>query len=169
MILAIIINMVVVGLWHGANWTFAVFGLYHGLLFVPLILSGAFMKKAKLKTNRFGLPVLKDLGRMLLTFMLVTVGLIIVRAESIGQAWEYVRGMLQFGASYRSFTLPEMWLANLFIVIMLIVEWLQREKEHGLDISHFKPLVRWFIVVLLIEIVLLFMAVNPTQYIYFQF
>ena len=169
MILAIIINMVVVGLWHGANWTFAVFGLYHGLLFVPLILSGAFMKKVKLKTNRLGLPVLKDFGRMLLTFMLVTVGLIIFRAESIGQAWEYVRGMLQFGASYRFFTLPEMWLANLFIVIMLIVEWLQREKEHGLDISHFKPLTRWFIVVLLIEIVLLFMAVNPTQYIYVQF
>ena len=171
-ILAIIINMVVVGLWHGANWTFAVFGLYHGLLFVPLILSGAFMKKAKLKTNRLGLPVLKDFGRMLLTFMLVVVGLIIFRAESIGQAWEYVCGILQFGtfwASYRFFTLPEMWLANLFIVIMLIVEWLQREEEHGLEISHFKPLTRWFIVVLLIEIVLFFMVVEPTQYIYFQF
>ena len=44
-ILAIIINMMVVGLWHGANWKYILFGLYHGLLFVPLILSGAFMKK----------------------------------------------------------------------------------------------------------------------------
>ena len=48
-IFAIIINMVVVGIWHGPNWTFAVFGLYHGLLFVPLILSGSFFKKKKQK------------------------------------------------------------------------------------------------------------------------
>ena len=48
------------------------------------------MKKTQLKTNRLGLPVLKDLGRMLLTFALVVFGGIIFRAENIGEAWEYM-------------------------------------------------------------------------------
>ena len=172
MILAIIINMVVVGLWHGANWTFVVFGLYHGLLFVPLVLSGAFMKKDQLRTNKIGLPVLKDFGRMLLTFALVVFGVIIFRAENIGQAWEYFRGLLQsdtLWASYRFFKRPSLWPTNLFIVIMLVVEWLQRGKEHGLEISHFKTLTRYVIVIILIEIIVFFMPNTPSQFIYFQF
>ena len=172
MLLAIIINMVVVGLWHGANWTFVVFGLYHGLLFVPLVLSGAFMKKDQLRTNKIGLPVLKDFGRMLLTFALVVFGVIIFRAENIGQAWEYFRGLLQsdtLWASYRFFKRPSLWPTNLFIVIMLVVEWLQRGKEHGLEISHFKTLTRYVIVIILIEIIVFFMPNTPSQFIYFQF
>src|SRR5690554_5687216 len=53
LISAVIINMIIIGIWHGANWTFAVFGLYHGLLFVPLILSGSFGKRKKLKANNY--------------------------------------------------------------------------------------------------------------------
>lgn len=173
-ILAIIINMVLVGLWHGANWTFAVFGLYHGLLFVPLILSGAFMKKAKLKTNKLGLPVLKDFGRMSLTFLLVTIGLIIFRAGSIGMAWEYMLGMMQFGtlkASYRFFFLSETWPMNLFIVIMLVVEWLQRGKEHGLefDMNRNKAWLRWICYLVLAMMVYSFEPDGIGTFIYFQF
>ena len=136
MILAILINMVVVGLWHEANWTFVVFGLYHGLLFVPLILSGAFMKKDLLRTNKIGLPVLKDFGRMLLTFALVVCGCIIIRSESIEDAWNYFLGMMQLGtirATYRFFTWPRTSPSNIFILIMLVIEWLQRDKQHGLE------------------------------------
>ncbi len=173
-ILAIIINMLVVGLWHEANLTYVVFGLYHGLLFVPLVLSGAFMKKDQLKTNRIGLPNLKDFGRMLLTFGLVLIGRIIARSDSVGMAWEYFCGMMQFGtlrSSYRFFVQPDFWPANLFIVVMLVVEWLQRSKEHGLEfLSNIKLLlVRCVIVVLIIEFILIFKASAPSQFIYFQF
>lgn len=41
-ILSIIINFILVGLWHGSNWTFVIFGLLHGLYFIPLILNGSF-------------------------------------------------------------------------------------------------------------------------------
>ena len=171
-ILAIIINMVIVGLWHGANWTFAVFGLYHGLLYVPLILSGAFMKKAKLKTNNLGLPVLKDFVRMLLTFVLVTIGLIMFRSSGMPSMLGYFKGLLQFGTFWafnRFFVLPEMWPSNLFIIIMLVVEWLQREKEHGLEITHIKPWARYAIVTLLIESILFLKPTALNQFIYFQF
>ena len=170
-ILAIIINMVVVGLWHGANWTFAVFGLYHGLLFVPLILSGAFMKKAKLKTNKFGLPVLKDFGRMLLTFMLVTVGLVIFRAESIGQAWEYLCGI--FGNSL--FSIP--WLKDqiyyipqsLFIFIMLITEWVQRKEQHGLVLNAIHSKWLRYIIYAFLLLMMIWVGGQAETYIYFQF
>jgi len=175
MILAIIINMVLVGLWHGANWTFAMFGLYHGLLFVPLILSGAFMKKAKLRTNKFGLPVLKDFGRMSFTFLLVTIGLIIFRAESVEQAWEYVCGIQQFGtlrASYRFFTLPEMWPTNMFIIIMLVIEWLQRDKQHALQLPNNRffgrKTIRWTMYVI-IYLLILFNTGKSQTFLYFQF
>ena len=79
--LAAIINLVLIGLWHGANWTFGVFGLYHGLLFIPLILSGAFGKNKKLKANEHGLPFLKDVAKMMLTFCLWALSLVFFRAD----------------------------------------------------------------------------------------
>ena len=138
-IFAIIINMMVVGLWHGANWTFVLFGLYHGLLFLPLILSGSFMKKDKMRTNRLGLPVLKDFGRMVLTFVLVALGGIIFRVESVGQAWEcflHIFSTRFFTSGVAGVSVPRRTL--LFIVIMLIVEWAQRNQEHGLVLSGVK-------------------------------
>ncbi len=175
MAVSIVVTFFLIGLWHGANWTFAMFGLYHGLLFVPLILSGAFMKKAKLRTNKFGLPVLKDFGRMSFTFLLVTIGLIIFRAESVGQAWEYVCGIQQFGtlrASYRFFTMPEMWPTNMFIIIMLVIEWLQRDKQHALQLpnSRFfgRKTIRWTMYVI-IYLLILFNTGKSQTFLYFQF
>lgn len=171
MILAIIINMVVVGMWHGANWTFAVFGLYHGLLFVPLILSGAFFKKAKLTTNRLGLPVIQDFGRMLLTFSFVTFGLMIFRADTIAQAWEYMSGICNASL------LQAPWLMNrlyyipqfFFIVIMMFVEWLQRTKEHGLALDGiYNKTLRYGIYGLLV-VLLIWVGGHADTFIYFQF
>ncbi|MBP5796960.1 MAG: MBOAT family protein [Bacteroidales bacterium] len=171
MILAIVINMVLVGLWHGANWTYVLFGLYHGLLFVPLILSGAFLKKNQLRTNSIGLPVLKDFLRMLLTFALVTFGVIIFRAASIGQAWEYVRGI----GDRSLFSIP--WLKDrhfyiplvLSILAFLIVEWIQKDKEHALDLRGIKsPVLKNLIYVVLI-VALFWFGGHAETFIYFQF
>ena len=85
-ILAIIITFVLIGLWHGSAWTFAVFGLYHGLLYIPLMLSGAFFKKSKMKKNSMGLPTFSVVLKMLGTYFLVVFGLIIFRSASIAEA-----------------------------------------------------------------------------------
>ncbi len=135
MILAIVINMVLVGLWHGANWTFGAFGLYHGLLFVPLILTGAFAKKHKLKAGKWGLPTLKDFAGMFLTFLLVTIGLIIFRAESVGQAWQYISGMAHWETLkgfYRFFLDHDFMTKTCLIVLLMIVEWRNRKVEFPL-------------------------------------
>ncbi|MBB5440356.1 D-alanyl-lipoteichoic acid acyltransferase DltB (MBOAT superfamily) [Pedobacter sp. AK017] len=84
-IFAIIITFVLIGLWHGSAWTFALFGLYHGLLYIPLMLSGAFFKKSKLKKNSYGLPVFSSSLKMLGTFLLVALGLILFRSASLNE------------------------------------------------------------------------------------
>ena len=176
MILAIVINMLVVGLWHGANTTFLLFGLYHGILFIPLILSGAFMKEAKLKTNRIGLPVLKDFGRMLLTFFLVICGFIVIKSESIGAAWHYFQGMMQLGtirATYRFFTWPGTWPSNMFIIIMLVIEWLQRDKQHGFEKSNKPSLFHneyiGYIIYALVLLLLIIFGGKHVSFIYFKY
>jgi D-alanyl-lipoteichoic acid acyltransferase DltB (MBOAT superfamily) len=85
-IAAIMLNMLFVGLWHGANWTFFFFGLYHGLLFVPLMLNGQFFKKAKVKVNSYGFPIFNITTKMIGTYLLVTFGQFLFHANSMTDA-----------------------------------------------------------------------------------
>jgi D-alanyl-lipoteichoic acid acyltransferase DltB (MBOAT superfamily) len=129
-ICAVIINFVLVGLWHGANWTFVLFGLYHGLLYIPLILSGNFAKKSKLTVNKIGLPGFKDFILMTGTFMLATLGNIIFRAENVFQAWIYVQ---RIGGEFLSFStsdLPKKMI--LAAVLFLLMEWYGRKGEYAI-------------------------------------
>ena len=77
------------GLWHGANWTFMAWGAYNALLFLPLILSGSTRKfRDDIVPGRL-LPSWKDFLRMLLTFILVMLGWILFRSDSIAEAAGY--------------------------------------------------------------------------------
>ena len=84
-IFAIIITFVLIGFWHGADWKFALFGLYHGLLYIPLMLSGAFFKKNKMKKTKSGLPTFNVITKMFGTFLLVAFGLILFRTTGLDQ------------------------------------------------------------------------------------
>ena len=160
------------GFWHGANWTFIAWGAYHALLFLPLILTGKNRKYTNQIAKDRVLPTLKEFGQMLLTFLLAVFGWIVFRSESMGQAWEYFCGIMQWraiGTGSVFFARLDLWMTVLFIILMIVVEWLQRDKEHGLDISRFKPVTRYVLVIALIEIILFFMPTSPEQFIYFQF
>jgi D-alanyl-lipoteichoic acid acyltransferase DltB (MBOAT superfamily) len=156
------------GLWHGANWTYIAWGAYHALLFLPLILLGKNRKyRDSVADGRF-FPSLKEAGQMLLTFFLATLGWIIFRADSIVQACNYMRGI----CSSSLFSHPDasgVTGFSLAICVMLLVEWFQRSKEHGLDLSGIKTgAVRYaaYLAVLFMTFALGGHAVN---FIYFQF
>ncbi|MCQ2308682.1 MAG: MBOAT family protein [Bacteroidales bacterium] len=169
------IIFLVSGFWHGANWTFIAWGAYHALLFLPLILLGKNRKNTNIVAEGRLLPSFGEFSRMLLTFALVVIGWIIFRAESIGQAWEYVCGMMQFGtlkAVYRFF-LPNRllcWPTNLLIIIMLVVEWLQRDKQHGMSFSNKYILLRWLCYLIISMCIYYnYLSGNAGEFIYFQF
>ena len=160
------------GFWHGANWTFIAWGAYHALLFLPLILLGKNRKYTNQVAEGRFLPTWKESLQILCTFLLVVLGWIIFRAETITQAWEYICGMLQFGtlrASYRFFIQHDIRTITWSCVLMLFIEWLQRNKQHGLDISQLKPIYRVVIYVLIYEMIIFFLPATPSQFIYFQF
>ena len=168
MILAIVINFILVGMWHGDNWTYALFGLYHGLLFIPLILSGAFFKKAKLKTGWLGLPCLKDCGRILLTFLLVTFGLIIFRADTVSSAFAYIGNI--FSGSILTISLENRhFQCFAFILVAMVLEWAQRKKEYALDLEGVKSVALRFAIYLAVILVTLIFSTDSSEFIYAQF
>lgn len=172
-ICALIINMVAVGMWHGANWTFAVFGLYNGLLFVPLILSGSFFKKKKQKVNKYGLPTIIDLTKMLSTFMLITIGLVIFRANNIEEAMNYINCTLSPSLiSLPLFIDRSRALCTLILLsIFILIEWFEREKQYAIaniELKLKRP-VRWALYAILIFIIGMYMRTVETPFIYFQF
>ena len=159
------------GFWHGANWTFLAWGAYHALLFLPMILSGKNRKHTGIVAAGRVFPTLKEIGMMALTFFLAVLGWIVFRVETIEQAWQYVCGV--FGKTL--FTVP--WLDTrhyyipvvLSIIVMLVVEWLQRDKEHALDLSDIKSHVLKFGVYYVLIAVLFWFGGHAESFIYFQF
>jgi D-alanyl-lipoteichoic acid acyltransferase DltB (MBOAT superfamily) len=104
------------------------------------------------------------------TFLLVAIGWVFFRAENIGQAVEYLRGMfnpsilsklryLNFGGTRETV---------ICLTIMFAVEWLQRHKQHGLALASVNKWLRRIIYILIILSIILFTGKNE-QFIYFQF
>jgi D-alanyl-lipoteichoic acid acyltransferase DltB (MBOAT superfamily) len=84
MYLAIFITMLLGGLWHGAVWTFVLWGMYHGVL----LMINRFWQERKGDApspadNGAGVKLLKGF----ITFHLVCLGWLIFRSQSIGDAW----------------------------------------------------------------------------------
>ena len=158
------------GFWHGANWTFIVWGAYHAILFLPLILTGKNRKYTNQIAEGCILPTLKETGQMLLTFFLAVIGWIIFRAESIGIAWEYVCELCDKSL----YTGP--WLINrpyyiptfVAVALMLLMEWLSRTKQHGLSVENCHFMIRWLLYSSIV-LFIVFEGGQPAPFVYFQF
>ena len=164
-----LIIFLVSGFWHGANWTFICWGAFHALLFFQLFMLGKNRKYQDVVAKGRLLPSVKEACQMVFTFLLAVVGWIIFRAETIRQAWDYMICMV----TKFHICMPEYGKkALVYILILLIVEWLQREKQFGLQLElkgifRYRT-VRWGIYYLLF-IVSLVLAGQQEAFIYFQF
>ena len=159
------------GLWHGANWTFIAWGAYHALLFLPLILSGKNRRYRDTIAEGKLLPSIKEAGQMFLTFMLVVIGWIIFRADTIGMAWNYMMRI----PSQELFSVPLLMTRSFYIptflsiVAMSTVEWTQRDREHPFDLSMVSShLVKYGIYLFLCLSIFLWGG-HAESFIYFQF
>lgn len=164
-----LIIFLVSGFWHGANWTFICWGAFHALLFFPLFMLGKNRKYQDVVAKGRLLPTVKEACQMVFTFLLAVIGWIIFRAETIRQAWDYMICMV----TKFHICMPEYGKkALLYILILLTVEWLQREKQFGLQmelkgIFRYRT-VRWGIYYILF-IGSLVLAGRQEEFIYFQF
>ena len=165
------------GFWHGANWTFVLWGAYHALLFVPLLLMNKnrryrdavatiTLPDGTIKTK--WLPSLKETGQMLLTFSLAVFGWIIFRATGMKTLMAWLLGMCDSSLFSMPLIIENSAMLFIAILIMLFVEWINRNKEHGLQLS-----IRYKWLCLLIYYVLIILCIfnmgQEQTFIYFQF
>ena len=163
------------GLWHGANWTYVIWGVYHGLLFLPLLFSKNNRKHLGVVAEGRILPSWKDMGRMLMTFGLVLFGWILFRAETMTQAVEYIKNIFIHGLVNMP-NLGEMGISStvfvgtmFFIVILLSTEWLQRTKEHALQIETISSGLLRRMIYFIVLLPIIFFPGKQAIFIYFQF
>lgn len=109
---------------------------------------------------------------MLLTFFLVVIGWIIFRAESISDAWGYICRL--FGNNLLS--VPWLMTRQFYIplacslILMVVVEWINRGREFGLDLYGIKAKwMRIMIYYVFIVIIYYFQPAETVEFIYFQF
>lgn len=163
--LATLLNLIVIGAWHGANWTFLLFGLFHGIM---LVIVTACDKKRKKIEKKHGLkkkPLYKY-SRMGLTFILCTLGFMLFRSDSVNHFFAMLRRLNSgFGMFFMSWALT----ALLPIVIMIFKEY---KDENKMEIKFLHSDKRWIQIVsfaLLVVFVVYMGALNGGQFIYFQF
>lgn len=158
-IFSIIVTFVAIGAWHGPRWTFLFFGLLHGLYYVPLLLKGTVRRR-------------RGPMQMVWTFLLVMITFVIFKADSLTQAADYYRRMFSPTLFSGWLVVEKVNMAAMLggIIVMFAAEWVQRDKEHALDIGGIRaPAVRALIYCMLIGIILTFGPTRNADFIYLNF
>ena len=158
------------GFWHGANWTFIAWGALNALYFLPLLLLKKNRKNLDVVAAGKYLPSLTEFFNILLTFCLTTLAWVFFRAENIAHAFSYLGRI----CSHSLLTVPEFLPYKLFALIafLIVIEWLQRDREHGLDWDGLKipAILKWLFIFVLTDLVLANLLSNKSQqFIYFDF
>jgi alginate O-acetyltransferase complex protein AlgI len=160
------------GFWHGANWTFIIWGLLNAIYFLPLLLTNNNRKNLGVVAEGKLLPSFKDLFAMLTTFTLSVIAWIFFRADNVSIALNYILNIF----SKDIFTIPNFenktgaFSLTLLIGFFILVEWFGRENRHTLDkISSAYKVIRWIFYIIIIIVIFFFKADIQPEFIYFQF
>jgi alginate O-acetyltransferase complex protein AlgI len=166
------IIFIVSGFWHGANWTFIVWGALNAIYFLPLLLTKNNRNNLNTVSQGKNLPNLKEFSSMLLTFSLTVFAWIFFRAGSIGHAISFISEIL----SPSLFEIPKFTgkflalITIIFIAFFILIEWYGREGQYALsniDKIKYRPS-RWIIYITIVLSISLFSGSHQT-FIYFQF
>ncbi|GAB5563283.1 MAG: MBOAT family protein [Winogradskyella sp.] len=163
----VFVIFLVSGFWHGANWTFIVWGALNALYFLPLLLA----KKNRVNTDLVAegkyFPKLKELWQMSFTFFITLLAWVFFRADSVAHAFKYLKGI--FDSSL--FSLPEVlpYTVLALVALFVSVEWLGRHGQYAIErIDFIKKPLRWSFYLVLIMLMFLFTGEDQV-FIYFQF
>ena len=149
------------GFWHGANWTFIFWGLYHSILFLPSFLFKTNRKytSSVIGENKF-IPTPSEFLQVGTTFLLVTIGWVFFRSETVGDSLDYLNQMIfhfNFPLKFHS-KIP---LISAFIIIDFMIRKNDRLKN------------KFFKYDMILYYAMLFMIIEKfgsnNQFIYFQF
>ena len=165
----VFIIFIVSGFWHGANWTFIFWGFLNALYFVPLLLW---------EKNRHNLDVVaqdklfsngKEIIQIGITFGLTCLAWIFFRSSNMHEAFSYISHIFSNPFLFNNFHFLNPSKIILPILLLIIMEWLHRHYEFGLDLKVSDRRLRWVLYMIPLLMIIFLGAFNKTEFIYFQF
>ena len=161
----VFVIFLVSGFWHGANWTFIVWGGLNALFFLPLLLSNNNRNHLDDVASNSWLPSLKETFQILTTFVLTTFAWIFFRAESVTKAIDYIQQIFM-NHHFLPSVIREKRMFPL-LLFFILVEWFSRKSE----ISTILQTKYRYVFYLGLTFVILYYAsaAEKTSFIYFQF
>lgn len=163
----VFIVFIVSGFWHGANWTFIVWGAINALFFIPLLLSNRNRNNTDTVAYNNILPSFREMVSLFITYCIALFGWIFFRAASIKDAIEYINGIFKMNFKLEMLEIERYSFEIIpLILILLGIEWFSRNKEFPLYST--KP--NYIGVSFIIAMILIFGSFSEAQdFIYFQF
>ena len=164
----VFIIFVLSGLWHGANWTFVVWGALNAVYFLPLMLFNKNRTNTDIVAMGKWFPSIKETVQIASTFLVTLLAWVFFRADSITDATEYLSRI--FHKSILEYPNAGSSKLTALLVTFFIVEWIQRTEQHGLVLNKSKvpTTVRWAIYFAILITITLFSG-KEQEFIYFQF
>ncbi len=170
----VFIIFIVSGFWHGANWTFIVWGALNAIYFLPLML----LNKNRINTNIIAqgkyLPSIKEFLNMFITFCLTVFAWIFFRADNLAHAFQYLTEIF----SQSLISIPRVLVMSRIPIILpiiltiffILIEWVGRENQYAIERLglKWKRYYRWAMY-LFITILIVIFSDNQQEFIYFQF
>jgi len=168
----VLIIFMVSGFWHGANWTYVVWGALNAVYFIPLLILGKNRKNMAIVAQGKLLPGINEFIKIASTFFLTLFAWVFFRAEDIQHAFNFIKGI--FSKSIISNPgLPDLRLAvytTAIIALFILVEWVGRNEKFALSkigLTWHPPLRYVFYYLIILAIFLC--SGKPEEFIYFQF
>ena len=164
-LLNILIVFALSGFWHGASWTFVIWGLLHGIVYISEKAISKFKNKIVILSLRW--QRIQDPFRVILTFILVSILWILFRARNTDQVSAIIHALLsptQNGDNI--FIESKVWI---LLFAFVLFDFLLLKNRFDRWCSGIHPVVRWSVYAVLIFSILALSSVNQFPFIYFQF
>jgi alginate O-acetyltransferase complex protein AlgI len=156
------------GFWHGANWTFMVWGFLNALYFIPLLLSNKNRDHINIVAAGKLLPSLSDLRKIAITFFLTVLAWIFFRSADLTQAWYILTTIFSSSLLQPLQVFPKEPL--LLIMFFTLIEWIGREHQFAIESFSLKCN-KWlrFCFYMILTIMVFLYSGKEEVFIYFQF
>src|SRR6266436_5574721 len=166
--LNLLTTMILAGLWHGANWTFVVFGAIHG---VVLSVERYFFPAKKVpsdavRPSRF-MGLLSLWGQRILTFNIFCFSLAFFRATSLSAATQFLAGLSNF--AWRSEYLSAFLMLSLFSIPLFVVDLLMEASNQEYPFATTSYAFRTGLATMAFIVLAFFSGNNLNAFVYFRF
>ncbi|MEQ9441365.1 MAG: MBOAT family O-acyltransferase [Cyclobacteriaceae bacterium] len=162
------IIFIVSGFWHGANWTFVIWGALNAVYFLPLLLTKSNRRHLEVVAKGNTFPSPRELLNMSVTFSFTVIAWVFFRAESVQHAWSYLTRVFSWSLISKPQVIPKTTI--LLVIVFVLIEWIGRENRYAisdLGLKWRKPLRYAMYYVFMFAII--WHSGKEQEFIYFQF